>query len=166
MSIRSRSSKLTTGLVVLAAVLALLVLVPLGSCSAGGARRPTPAPAAPPAVASTGPAADIPSIQFDSKGVEFGPWLKAFVAQVRSNWMIPQRAMAEKGHVAVTCRIRKDGTIVDISVAGPSSVEVFNLSARNALATSNPTIPLPSEYPDESAFFTITFFFNESPPGK
>jgi TonB family protein len=100
------------------------------------------------------------TIEFDSKGVEFGPWLKAFVAQVRSNWMIPVRVMTEKGHVVVTCRVRKDGTIVDISLVGRSSVNEFNLSARNALASSSPTMPLPSEFPDESAFFTITFFFD------
>ena len=106
------------------------------------------------------------TIQFDTKGVEFGPWLKRFVAQVRSNWMIPQGAMTEKGHVVVTCRVRKDGTIVDVSLAEPSSVNVFNLSARNALATSSPTIPLPSEFPDESLSLTMTFFFNETPPKK
>ena len=35
----------------------------------------------------------------------------------------------------------------------------------NALAASNPTQPLPPEYPDDKAFFTVTFFFNETPPG-
>jgi hypothetical protein len=29
---------------------------------------------------------------------------------------------------------------------------------------SNPTEPLPSEYPTEKAFFTVTFFYNERPP--
>ena len=38
------------------------------------------------------------SIQFDTKGVEFGPWLARFLAQVRANWMIPQAAMSMHGH--------------------------------------------------------------------
>ena len=164
MSIRNKSRKLTTGLVGLAGLLALFVLVSLGSCSAGGARRPTPTPA--PRAPSTEAVSRAEAIQFDTKGVEFGPWLKRFVAQVRSNWLIPQGVMTEKGHVVVSCRVRKDGTIVDISLAEPSSVNVFNLSARNALATSNPTIPLPSEFPDESLPLTMTFFFNETPPRK
>ena len=37
------------------------------------------------------------TIQFDSKGVEFGPWLRRFVAQVRRNWFIPQAAYVMSG---------------------------------------------------------------------
>ena len=36
-------------------------------------------------------------------------------------------------------------------------------AAYGALVTSNPTQPLPPEYPDDRAFFTITFYFNENP---
>jgi TonB family protein len=104
------------------------------------------------------------SIQFDSKGVEFGPWLARFVALVRSNWLIPQAAMSMRGHVVITFFVHKDGRITDVTVAKPSSVDAFTLSARNAILTSNPAIPLPPEYPDEKAFFTVTFFFNENPP--
>jgi outer membrane biosynthesis protein TonB len=106
------------------------------------------------------------SIQFDSKGVEFGPWLARFVAQVRSNWMIPQAAMSMRGHVAITFFVHKDGRITDVSVAKPSMVDAFTLSGRNAILTSNPTIPLPAAYPDEKCFFTVTFYFNERPPGQ
>jgi len=106
------------------------------------------------------------SIQFDSKGVEFGPWLARFVAQVRSNWMIPQAAMSMRGHVAITFFVHKDGRITDVSIAKPSLVDAFTLSGRNAILTSNPTVPLPREYPDDKAFFTVTFYYNEQPPGR
>ena len=33
-----------------------------------------------------------------------------------------------------------------------------------ALSGSNPTQPLPPEYPADKAFFTVTFFYNETPP--
>jgi TonB family protein len=104
-----------------------------------------------------------PFINFDSKGVEFGPWIARFVAQVRRNWFIPMAAMSMHGHVVVTFFVHKDGRITDVSVAQPSSIDAFTLSARNAIFTSNPTVPLPPEYPDEKAFFTVTFFFNENP---
>jgi hypothetical protein len=26
-------------------------------------------------------------------------------------------------------------------------------------------MPLPPEYPDDHCFFTVTFYFNETPPG-
>jgi TonB family protein len=103
------------------------------------------------------------AIQFDSKGVEFGPWLARFVAQVRRNWFIPMAAMTMRGHVVVTFFVHKDGRITDVSVLKPSSIDAFTLSARNAILTSNPTQPLPPEYPDDRAFFTVTFYFNENP---
>ena len=104
-----------------------------------------------------------PFVRFDSKGVDFGPWLRRFVAQVRRNWFIPYAAMTMKGHVVVTFNIHRDGRITDLQVMKPSSVDAFTNSAFNAIAASNPTIALPPEYPDSKAFFTVTFYFNESP---
>lgn len=104
-----------------------------------------------------------PAIQFDTKGVEFGPWIRRFVAQVKRNWLIPYAAMTSQGHVVVTFNVHKDGSITDLQVVGPSSVGAFNSAAYGALATSNPTAPLPPEYPSEKAFFTVTFFYNEEP---
>ncbi|CAN5879683.1 hypothetical protein BH24ACI5_BH24ACI5_24030 [soil metagenome] len=109
------------------------------------------------------PDANFPSIQFDSKGVEFGPWLRRFIAQIRRNWFVPYAAMTMRGHVVVTFNVHKDGRITDLKVVKPSSVDAFTNSAFNALAASNPTIALPPEYPDDRAFFTVTFYFNETP---
>lgn len=103
-------------------------------------------------------------IQFDTKGVEFGPWLRRFVAQVKRNWYIPYAAMSMKGHVVVTFYVHKDGTISALMVQGPCPIEAFNNAAFNALAASNPTQPLPPEYPADKAFFTVTFYYNEAPP--
>jgi TonB family protein len=107
---------------------------------------------------------NYPTIQFDSKGVEFGPWIRRFIAQVKRNWMIPYAAMSMRGHVAITFYVHKDGRISELTLAGPSGVEAFNNAAYNALSWSNPTQPLPPEYPDDRAFFTVTFFYNEQPP--
>jgi len=104
-----------------------------------------------------------PSIQFDTKGVEFGPWLRRFVAQIRRNWFIPYAAMSMHGHVVLTFYVHKDGHISDVNVLKPSPIDAFNRSAFNAILTSNPTQALPPEYPDDKAFFTVTFFFNENP---
>jgi TonB family protein len=102
-------------------------------------------------------------IQFDSKGVDFGPWLRRFVAQVKRNWFVPQAAMIMKGHVVITFNIHRNGAITDIEVKQPSNVESFNHAAVNALLGSNPTQPLPPEYPSDTAFFTVTFLYNEDP---
>ena len=107
-----------------------------------------------------------PEIQFDTKGVEFGPWIRRFVAQIRRNWFIPYSVLSNHGHVVLTFHVHRDGSLTDLAVAQPSRVESFNQSASNALRLSNPTQPLPTEYPDDTAFFTVTFFFNEIPPGR
>jgi TonB family protein len=108
--------------------------------------------------------AEFGPLQFDTKGVEFGPWVRRFIAQVKRNWFIPYAAMSNRGHVVVTFNVHKDGSITDISVVGPCPIEPFNGAAFGALAGSNPTVPLPPEYPSEKAFFTVTFFYNETPP--
>ena len=105
-----------------------------------------------------------PSIQFDTKGVEFGPWIRRFIAQIKRNWFVPYAAMSLKGHVVLTFNVHKNGAISDLTVVGPSDVSAFNNAAYNALAASNPTQPLPPEYPSDTAFFTVTFYYNESPP--
>jgi hypothetical protein len=56
--------------------------------------------------------------------------------------------------------------ISDVTVIRPSEIESFNTAAVNALLASNPTAPLPPEYPDDKAHFTVTFYYNESPPGQ
>jgi len=103
------------------------------------------------------------SIQFDTKGVEFGPWIRRFVAQVKRNWFVPSAAWLLRGRVVLQFNIHKDGRITDIAIVGPSEVGAFNTAAYNAILTSNPTEPLPPEYPSDMALFTVTFFYNEDP---
>jgi TonB family protein len=109
---------------------------------------------------------DLGPLQFDTKGVEFGPWIRRFIAQVRRNWFIPMSAMTMRGRVVLQFNVHKDGRITDLTVFRPSDVSSFNSSAFNALSGSNPTEPLPPEYPDDKAFFTVTFYYNESPDGQ
>ena len=104
------------------------------------------------------------AIQFDTKGVEFGPWIRRFVAQVKRNWFVPQAAWLLRGHVVLQFNIHKNGTITDLAVVAPSAIEAFNKAAYAAILTSNPTEPLPPEYPADKALFTVTFYYNEQPP--
>jgi len=101
------------------------------------------------------------SIQFDTKGVEFGPWIRRFVALIKRNWNVPEAAMFMKGHVVITFNIHKDGSITDLAIAAPCPIEAFNTAAYGALVASSGALPLPPEYPAEKAFFTVTFYYNE-----
>jgi periplasmic protein TonB len=102
-------------------------------------------------------------IQFDRKGVNFEPWLRRFVSQVRRNWFVPLAAQSFRGRVVLQFVIHRDGRITDLQVARPSDIEAFNRAAYDAIRGSNPTEPLPAEYPDDAAPFTVTFYYNERP---
>lgn len=105
----------------------------------------------------------IGPFQFDTKGVEFGPWIRRFIAQIKRNWFVPYAAMSLRGHVVLSFNVHKDGSITDLTIVQPSAVDSFTNSAYGALAASNPTQPLPPEYPSDKAFFTVTFYYNENP---
>lgn len=106
------------------------------------------------------------AVNFDTKGVEFGSWVRRFLSQVRRNWFIPSAAMSLRGHVSVSFNVHKNGTISDIAVVATTGVAAFNDSSFNAIAASSPVEPLPAEYPDDMAPITITFYYNEAPPQK
>ena len=103
------------------------------------------------------------AIQFDTKGVDFGPWVRRFVQKVKRNWFVPEAAFTFRGRVVLQFNIHRDGHITDLVVAQPSEIDAFNRAAFNAILGSNPVEPLPPEYPDDKAFFTVTFYYNESP---
>ena len=105
----------------------------------------------------------MPDIQFDSKGVEFGPWLRRFVATVKRNWFVPQ-AMFQSGRVVIQFFVLRNGTITELKIASPSPFPAYNNAAFNALKNSNPVLPLPPEYPDDRAFFTVTFYHDVRAP--
>jgi len=77
--------------------------------------------------------------------------------------MIWSGARLFHGRVVLQFNIHRDGHITDLVVAQPSDIDAFNRAAFNAILGSNPVEPLPPEYPDERAFFTVTFYYNESP---
>jgi protein TonB len=99
-------------------------------------------------------------ISFDSRGVDFGWWLRRFVAQVKSNWFIPQAAMVLKGRVVITLLIHRNGTISDVQLIQSSGNASLDSAAVSALRGSNPTVALPAEYPEDKVLFTVTFLYN------
>jgi TonB family protein len=101
--------------------------------------------------------------QFDSKGVEFGPWLLRFKRQVERNWIVPPAAYSYRGRVAIQFNVHRNGAITDLNVVLPARVPALTQAALSALKASNPTARLPDEYPGDKVFFTVTFHYNEYP---
>jgi TonB family protein len=102
-------------------------------------------------------------IQFDSMGIDFGPWLRRFKNQVERNWLVPQAAMSFRGRVVIRFNVHRNGYITDLEVLQPASIPALTNAALNALRLSNPTTTLPPEYPADKVLFTVTFYYNEDP---
>lgn len=108
-----------------------------------------------------GQAEQSADIQFDSMGVDFGPWLRRFKAQVERNWIVPAAVESYRGRVVIHFGVMRNGTIVNLQVLSPGPIPALTTSALSALKLSNPTAPLPAEYPVEPALITVTFHYNE-----
>jgi TonB family protein len=63
--------------------------------------------------------------------------------------------------VVIQFYVEKNGAITELRIVSPSDVDAFNRASFNAIRTSNPTLPLPAEYPLPRALFTVTFHYNE-----
>lgn len=105
----------------------------------------------------TEPSTDI---QFDSKGVDFGPWLRRFKVKVENNWIIPQAALTNRGRVILQFIIHRDGRITDLKIVQAAN-NALTSAAVNAIRMSSPTLPLPEEYPADFVLFTVTFHYND-----
>ena len=101
-------------------------------------------------------------IQFDSMGIDFGPWLLRFKHQVERNWLVPQVIMAHRRPEQVVIRfvVRRNGYITDVQVLRPASIPALTNSAVNSLRLSNPTAALPLEYPRDQMDIVVTYHYN------
>jgi TonB family protein len=102
-------------------------------------------------------------IQFDTMGVEFGPWVRRFVAQLKGNWMVSSAAQ-ERGRTGVRFQVHRNGRITDVSVVTSSKRMILDMISQRAVQASDPAEPLPADYKNDFAVFTVTFTYNE--PGK
>jgi len=97
-------------------------------------------------------------IQFDAMGVDFGPWLRRFKNQVERNWQLPQTVIGlRERSVVIQFSVLRNGTIVELQVVQPADLPPLTTAAVNALKFSNPTTPLPAEYPIDRVLITVTF---------
>jgi TonB family protein len=106
------------------------------------------------------------TVKYDSKGVDFGPWVRTFMGTVNRSWTIPREMASAKGRVVVSFVVHKSGSVTDIVVATPSDVATFNDSARKAVFAASLAEPLPAAFGPETCPFTVTFYFNERPPAE
>ncbi len=103
------------------------------------------------------------SIQFDSQGVDFRSWLQKLIARLKKGWFIPFEVSQWRGKVAATFYVHRSGEIDEVTITESSPFDSLNTSSRNAILNANPVEPLPKEYRGDRCFFTVRFFYNETP---
>jgi TonB family protein len=98
----------------------------------------------------------------DTKGVDFGPYLKTVIGSVKQNWYkaLPENPVSTKGNVSVEFVILKGGRVVKIHRTEISGSAVLDKSAWDAITASNPFPPLPSEFTGTSLALRLHFYYN------
>ena len=101
----------------------------------------------------------------DTMGVDFGPYLKRVVENVRQNWytVIPESAKWKKGKVSIEFAITKDGTVAGMRLAGTSNDTALDRAAWGGITASNPFPPLPTEFKGQYLALRFSFYYNPGP---
>jgi protein TonB len=102
------------------------------------------------------------ALSFDTAAWDLGPYARQVQERVQSNWRIPEAQMVlrQKGWVAIRFNIQKDGTVTDLQVIRPSGIPSYDQSAVNALRSSSPLPPLPSQVTVPQLGGVFRFFYN------
>jgi TonB family protein len=100
----------------------------------------------------------------DTMGVDFGPYLKRILQDVRQNWYnaIPESAQMKKGKLAIEFAITKDGKVAGMKLVTSSGDVPLDRAAWAGITASDPFPPLPTEFGGEYLALRFIFFYNPS----
>jgi hypothetical protein len=103
----------------------------------------------------------------DTKGVDFRPYLKVVLQDVRENWyhLIPECAQMMKGKLAIEFAIAKDGKIADMKLVSRSHAILLDRAAWGSITASNPFRPLPGEFTGSYLALRFRFYYNPNSNG-
>jgi TonB family protein len=127
--------------------------------AAGGVSRP-PAPVQGP---PSGSSLELPQLLSDSQGVDFTPYLRIILQNVRRNWMsiMPESVrQGRRGKVVIVFEISRDGTTPKVVFAEQSGVDSLDRAAVAAISMSNPFPPLPAQFKGSKIAVQFNFAYN------
>ncbi len=98
----------------------------------------------------------------DTKGVDFKPYLKVALREVRENWyhLIPACAGMMKGKLTIEFAITKDGHVADLRLVTSSQAAALDRPAWGSITASNPFPPLPGEFTGQYLALRLRFSYN------
>jgi TonB family protein len=145
-------------------VMRLVALLLCGVFAFGQSPAPSPESKAQPPASSPNPGRQLGAVDVlsDTQGVDFGPYLRGILKDVRQNWyrLIPQCAETMKGEVAIEFAITTDGKIAKMRLVATSGDSVLDRAAWGSLISSNPFEPLPSEFTGPDLALRLHFSYN------
>lgn len=102
------------------------------------------------------------AVSFDTAGWDLGPYARQVQERVQTNWRVPeaQEVLRQKGWVAIHFDVQKDGRVINLAILRSSGIPSYDQSALNALKSSDPLPPLPSEVTLPQISGTFRFFYN------
>lgn len=121
--------------------------------------EPLPPGAKPKSQASVGEA----RILTDTQGVDFDPYLRRVVADIRQNWyaVMPEIArLGRRGRVVVVFEIQRDGGVPKLYLVAASGAEPLDRAALAGISASVPFPPLPNEFRGPLIRVQVTFLYN------
>jgi TonB family protein len=107
----------------------------------------------------------------DTMGVDFGPFLRGVLHDVKMKWyqLIPSAAVTKKGRVSIEFAVLKNGSIRGMRFAQTSGDAEMDRAAWSGIISSAPFPALPSEFPGQYLALSFHFYYNpdncDSPGG-
>ncbi len=99
----------------------------------------------------------------DTLGVDFDPYLRRVVSDIRRNWyaVMPEIArLGKRGRVVVIFEILKDGAVPKLYLVSTSGSEPLDRAALAGISASVPFSPLPDEFRGPFIRLQVTFLYN------
>jgi len=98
----------------------------------------------------------------DTQGVDFGPYLKEILVNIKNNWyhLIPEIAEMKKGKLAIEFAITKDGKVADMRLVASADDTILDRAAWGSITASNPFSPLPDEFKGAYLALRMRFYYN------
>jgi TonB family protein len=106
---------------------------------------------------------DQPTILSDTRGVDFGPWLRLIYFRVKDNWhaVIPELIRSgTQAKVVVIFDIRKNGRIENLQVVRSSGLPPYDRAAVSSLKLSEPFPNFPISFSGDRITLQFSYFYN------
>ena len=98
----------------------------------------------------------------DTQRVDFGPYLREVLKEVRQHWyiLIPESAEHKKGRLAIEFAITKDGQVADMRLVASSGDIALDRPAWGSITDSTPFPALPAEFKGKYLALRFRYYYN------